>query len=135
MEIGRKLKEARLKKGLTQEQVARRLLVSRQRVSNWETEKSWPDIVSLIKFSDLRGVSLDSLLKEDKEMINHLKSSTDIVSAGKKIFLGVMLNLRVLLVMFCSARLLPFNPVLVGAVFSMAVISTGLLIWRIVRRL
>ena len=39
MEIGKKLKEARIKSKLTQEQVAEQLLVSRQTVSNWENEK------------------------------------------------------------------------------------------------
>ena len=49
MEIGRKLKEARLGAKLTQEQVAERLFVSRQTISNWENEKSYPDVVSVIK--------------------------------------------------------------------------------------
>lgn len=53
MEIGVKLKEARLKSGLTQENVAERIQVSRQTISNWENEKSFPDIVNVIKLSDL----------------------------------------------------------------------------------
>ncbi|MFQ7528574.1 MAG: helix-turn-helix transcriptional regulator [Mediterraneibacter gnavus] len=41
MEIGVKLKEARIKSGLTQENVAEKIQVSRQTISNWENEKSF----------------------------------------------------------------------------------------------
>ena len=48
-DIGSKIKSARLEKKLTQEQVAELLGVSRQTISNWENEKSDPDIISVIK--------------------------------------------------------------------------------------
>ena len=48
-DIGSKIKAARLEKKLTQEQVAEILGVSRQTISNWENEKSYPDIISVIK--------------------------------------------------------------------------------------
>ena len=51
-DIGSKIKAARLEKKLTQEQVAEILGVSRQTISNWENEKSYPDIISVIKMSD-----------------------------------------------------------------------------------
>ena len=72
MEIGVKLKEARIKSGLTQENVAEKIQVSRQTISNWENEKSFPDIVNVIKLSDLYNISLDQLLKGDEAMIEHL---------------------------------------------------------------
>ena len=53
MEIGVKLKEARIKSGLTQENVAEKIQVSRQTISNWENEKSFPDIVNVIKLITL----------------------------------------------------------------------------------
>ena len=53
MNIGTKIKNARTSANLTQEQVAEALDVSRQTVSNWENEKTYPDIVSVIKMSDL----------------------------------------------------------------------------------
>lgn len=64
MEIGKKLKEARMNAGLTQERVAETLFVSRQTVSNWENEKTYPDILSIIRLSDLYSISLDELLKD-----------------------------------------------------------------------
>ena len=84
MEIGTRLKNARVEMGLTQERVAEEIGVSRQTVSNWENGRFYPDIVSVIKLSDLYSVSLDELLKEDKNMIRHLKESTDVVESRQK---------------------------------------------------
>lgn len=50
MEIEKKLKEARTNAELTQEQVAEKIMVSRQTISNWENGKSLPDIVSISNF-------------------------------------------------------------------------------------
>lgn len=61
MNIGTKIKEARQSLGITQEQAAEQLLVSRQTVSSWENGKSLPDIVSVIKMSELYHLSLDEL--------------------------------------------------------------------------
>ena len=44
MEIGKKLKNARVQSGMTQENVAEKINVSRQTISNWENEKSYPDL-------------------------------------------------------------------------------------------
>ena len=85
MEIGVKLKEARIKSGLTQENVAEKIQVSRQTISNWENEKSFPDIVNVIKLSDLYNISLDQLLKGDEAMIEHLEKSTNIVKSNEKL--------------------------------------------------
>ena len=68
MEIGAKLRQARIAAGLTQEQTAEALGVSRQSISNWENEKNYPDIVSVVRLSDLYAVSLDALLKEGAPM-------------------------------------------------------------------
>ena len=48
MEIGKQLKEARMKSHLTQEKVSEKLNVSRQTISNWENEKCYPDIINII---------------------------------------------------------------------------------------
>ena len=72
-DIGSKIKAARLKKKMTQEQVAELLGVSRQTISNWENEKSYPDIISVIKMSDYYEASLDYLLKGEQKMNTYLK--------------------------------------------------------------
>ncbi|MCB5083262.1 helix-turn-helix domain-containing protein [Streptococcus mutans] len=85
MNIGEKLKTARQQSHLTQEAVADLILVSRQTISNWENEKSYPDIVNLIKLSDLYQISLDTLLKDDGKMIKHLDKTTNAVKSNQKL--------------------------------------------------
>ena len=85
MNIGEKLKTARQQSHLTQEAVYDLILVSRQTISNWENEKSYPDIVNLIKLSDLYQISLDTLLKDDGKMIEHLDKTTNAVKSNQKL--------------------------------------------------
>lgn len=95
MEIGSKIKNARNEAGYTQERAAETLGVSRQTVSNWENEKSYPDIVSVIKMSDLYSVSLDHLLKEEKEMkdtyLDYLEESTNRVKSSNRLAQAIMI--------------------------------------------
>ena len=65
MEIGKKLKEARLNRDLTQEVIAEKLNVSRQTISNWEMKNLILNIISVIELSNLYSISLDDLLKGD----------------------------------------------------------------------
>ena len=84
-DIGSKIKAARLEKKLTQEQVAELLGVSRQTISNWENEKSYPDIISVIKMSDYYEASLDYLLKGEQKMntyYDYLEESTNVVKSN-----------------------------------------------------
>lgn len=84
MDIGNKIKNARMAANYTQEQIAEALGVSRQTISNWETGKTYPDIVSVVKMSDLYHISLDHLLKEDVSMssyLDYLEESTNTVKS------------------------------------------------------
>lgn len=106
MEIGSKIKEARMKIELTQEQVAETLGVSRQTISNWETGKSYPDIVSVIKMSDLYEVSLDYLLKgkESETMtkyINYLEESTNMVKSKQRFSKLIQIGIYIVLWAAC----------------------------------
>lgn len=87
MDIGTKLKHARIDASMTQEQVAEALGVSRQTVSNWENERTYPDIVSVVRLSDLYAISLDRLLKGEEAMppyLNYLSASTDTVKSNDR---------------------------------------------------
>lgn len=64
MKISDKLKNARIRAGMTQEFVAEQLGISRQTMSNWENGRSCPDIASVLKLSELYQLSLDALLKD-----------------------------------------------------------------------
>ena len=94
MEIGAKLRQARIAAGLTQEQTAEALGVSRQSISNWENEKNYPDIVSVVRLSDLYAVSLDALLKEEAPMsdyLDYLEESTNTVRSRREQSLMILL--------------------------------------------
>ena len=73
MNLGKTLQELRKEKNISQEEIANILNVSRQTISNWENSKSYPDIIMLIKLCDIYKISLDDLLKEDQELLNHIK--------------------------------------------------------------
>ncbi len=85
MVIGQKLKNARTAAGFTQETAAEKIGVSRQTVSNWENNRSYPDILSVLAMSKLYGVSLDELLKGDPGMTAHLEDSTNLVKSRKRL--------------------------------------------------
>ena len=87
MEIEKKLREVREKAGLTQEQVALSAMVSRQTVSNWENGRSLPDIVSILKLSELYSISIDELLKGDQKMQKKLEKDANIAQANKTVIL------------------------------------------------
>lgn len=67
MSFGEKLQQLRKEKGLSQEDLAHQLNVSRQAVSKWELQNGYPEIEKMILISDLFQVSLDYLMKEDYE--------------------------------------------------------------------
>lgn len=69
MELGGQIKKFRAEFGMSQEQLAEKIFVSRQTISNWETEKSYPDIHSLLLLSSIFKVSLDTLVKGDIEIM------------------------------------------------------------------
>ena len=59
MKLGQTIVEIRKEHGLTQEDLAKEFHVTRQTVSNWENEKSYPDLCTLVKISDTYHISLD----------------------------------------------------------------------------
>lgn len=103
MDIGKRLKDSRIKCNLSQEYVAEKLRVSRQTISNWENNRSYPDILNVIELSNLYSISLDELIKEDKNMVEHLDESTNIVKShyrlSKLVLTGVYLIIWVLCIL------------------------------------
>lgn len=73
MELGNHIRQYRKDKGLSQEQFAERILVSRQTVSNWETGRTYPDVQSLLLMSAVLDVTVDELIKGDVEMMREEK--------------------------------------------------------------
>ena len=75
MEFHNKLYNLRKQKGLSQEELANRLNVSRQTISKWEVGDSTPEMEKLIAISDMFGISLDELVM-DKEPIQMDETSS-----------------------------------------------------------
>lgn len=85
MEFNNKLYNLRKQKGLSQEELANRLNVSRQTVSKWEVGDSTPDMEKLIAISDLFEISLDELVMDKaSKHIGENVSKSEIVSELKE---------------------------------------------------
>lgn len=65
MSIGRKIADSRKDKNLTQEQLADLMSVTRQSISRWESEQSYPEMDKIVFLAEILGVSLDYLLKDN----------------------------------------------------------------------
>lgn len=133
MNIGDKLKQARLNKKMTQEEVADKLYVSRQSISNWENNKTYPDLGNVLALSDLYEISLDELLKGSDNFMKHLEESTDIVRSNKKLIFYIIMGLVIMVVMAMFTEFLPEKVVLIS-IFTLAVIVTGLVYSEIIKR-
>lgn len=135
MEISRKIKSARLQADFTQEAVAEELQVSRQTISNWENGRTYPDIVSVIKMSDLYGISLDELLKGDRQLMAHLDESTNIVKSNKKLIVAIVINIVLFFALFVIAGFMSKSIYLMISIFCLATISVAFLLYQIVKRI
>lgn len=135
MEIGKKLKNARIEAGLTQEKAVEKIDVSRQTISNWENEKSYPDIISVIALSDLYSVSLDELLKGDQKMAEHLEESTNVVKSNKKLTGAILLNIILMILLIALNILLPEGTYYLVIVFCVVIMSSSALLYQIIKRI
>jgi len=86
MELSKKLQELRKQKGITQDELAKLLFVSRTAISKWESGRGYPSITSLKAIADLFNISIDSLLSgeeliliAEKENKSKQKALCDIV--------------------------------------------------------
>src|SRR5699024_4466541 len=79
---GKHLKELREAKKLSQDQVAKELNVSRQAISKWENDKTFPDIDNLIRLSRLYGVTLDKLVGVEREKEETAEKKTEEEKTG-----------------------------------------------------
>lgn len=77
MEIGQQIIRYRKQQALSQEKLAEKVYVSRQSISNWENDKTYPDIHSLLLLSQIFQVSLDQLIKGDIEKMKYTITQVD----------------------------------------------------------
>lgn len=77
MEIGQQIIRYRKQQALSQEELAEKVYVSRQSISNWENDKTYPDIHSLLLLSQIFQVSLNQLIKGDIEKMKYTITQVD----------------------------------------------------------
>lgn len=91
MELPEQLKANRERLGLSQEDVAHEIYVSRQTMSSWENGKTYPDVHSLLLLSKVFGVSIDELVKGDvvsmKDMISKDALAMERMSIGSVVLI------------------------------------------------
>ena len=83
MELGKQIKKHRQEVQLSQEELADRVYVSRQTISNWENDKSYPDVNSLVLLSEIFQSSLDNLIKGDIEVMKDVIQKEEIVKMNR----------------------------------------------------
>ena len=78
MEIGKQIRKYRTELQLSQDELADKIFVTRQTISNWENDRNYPDIRSLVLLSNVFGISLDILVKGDLEQMKDEIKAEDI---------------------------------------------------------
>ncbi len=121
MELAAQIKQHRNRMGWSQEELAERAFVSRQTISNWENDKSYPDIQSLLLLSTLFDVSLDQLVKGDVETMKK-QTKTDDINQFKR--MGAVYSLLFLLFGVSALRFAMTRSFVAGAVCAIAFIVT-----------
>ena len=135
MSLGERLYELRKKKGLSQEEVAEKLNVTRQSVSKWETDESKPDFDKIVPICELYEISTNELLngtqeeKEEKEVevINKDNKKKRAIFITTAIFL-YFISLIWMVVAETSTNL--NDGIIVGGFFLICAIATCLLIYQ-----
>ena len=120
MELGKQIKRYRMEAKLSQEELADKVFVSRQTISNWENDKNYPDIKSLVLMSEVFHVSLDILIKGDLE---RMKKEID-----KQEYAEFQKNSNIFSILFVVLLIVPVPLVMIFEWFGM-VLYIGL--WTI----
>lgn len=127
MSLGERLLDLRKKKGLSQEEIAGLLDVSRQTVSKWETDQSTPDFDKIIPICKLYEIDANELLTGEKSSV---KAPSDNKKSAKTISLSIVLYiLSTVWIIFATATL--NKPILGVCIFLIIIaLATGFLIYN-----
>ena len=135
MKFEKKLMALRKKRGMSQEELADQLRVSRQAVSRWELGATQPDAPNLLKLSDLFGVSIDWLLREG-DMAEETQQAQTVFQAqeernckGCKGFLIASIAFVIAAFAFLIAAIDRMSIHLVLLVFADAILA-GVFLWK-----
>lgn len=106
MELGAQIKKYRNEYALSQDELAEKVFVSRQSISNWENGKTYPDIKSLLLLSEVFSVSLDQLVKGDIEMMKREIDAQELESFQKDSNIFTVLFFAILILPIPLAKFL-----------------------------
>ena len=135
MDLGKKIMTMRNEKNLSQEQLAEKLNVTRQTISNWENGKFYPDIDSLVNLSKFFNVSLDDLLSYDDKVLDYLKDSTDIVKSNKNILYAVLLNILLIIAFIIVGIIFNESASIIIIIFTVSIIRFSFLFYQIIKKI
>ena len=108
MEIGKQIKKYRKEMDISQEELSEKIFVSRQTISNWENNKNYPDVKSLLLLSSLFNVSLDILIKGDLEEMKEQINKEDIYGFKHNSNIFSILLLRTIVLPIPLARFMGY---------------------------
>lgn len=123
MELGSRLRKYRMDMGISQEEMADKVYVSRQTISNWENDRSYPDINSLLLLSDVFHISIDDMIRGDVEIMKENIRTEDIGLLKKygRIYEGISIAMVAVAVpLFLIIDRLALIPV--GILFALALV-------------
>lgn len=102
MEVGKRIRDERTGAGMSQDDLAARVYVSRQTISSWENDKTYPDVQSLILLSEIFGVTVDSLIKGDVEtMTETIDTEVRTMKRLSYVMLGFLVLMLLAVVWIC----------------------------------
>lgn len=109
MEIGHRIKSYRTQLGMSQDALAERVYVSRQTISNWENDKTYPDVQSLLILSEVFGATIDDLVKGDVEAMTKTLDSDAKTMLRLGFVMLAFLLLMVLALVWVSVQLIVWD--------------------------
>lgn len=113
MELGTQIKKYRNQHGFSQDELAEKIFVSRQSISNWENGKTYPDIKSLLLLSEVFSVSLDQLVKGDIEIMKKEIDAQEVAKFEKDNTIFTVLFIALLILPIPLAKLLGWAGIVV----------------------
>ncbi len=124
MELQTQIKKYRNELSLSQDELAEKIFVSRQSISNWENGKTYPDIRSLLLLSEVFNVSLDQLVKGDIEIMKRAITEQDIAAFRKDSYILAVFMLLMVLTPIPLGKLLGWW----GMAIYLVIVAAGLFV-------
>ena len=124
MNIGNRIKKYREIKNLSQEELADRIFVSRPTISNWETNKFYPDIQSICLLCNVFDISLDDFIKGEIAEIKKIISEKEMINYHR---INIFFTILMIIVLFSAYPLIKFFQI-VGIVIWSILLIIGLII-------